>query len=332
MKVLFQVRPDFRKNPAGDTVQLLATAQALKNLGVQVYLSLDPNIRLDEYDLVHIFNATRITDSSLYFENAKKQQKPIALSPIYWNMQKFLEESGENSAALSQWEAHQPWRGQLLQDCDLLLPNGQMEMDMIQNDFNVTTPYQIIPNGFPEEYLGIDGSLFREQCPGLPEQFILSIARITSRKNQVWLADACHEMGLTLVLAGPINDPKYFEQVRAYPKVVYLGTLQGRLLASAYAAAKVHAVPSWFETPGLSSLEAGACGAVVLSTDQGSTTEYFKDMAIYVNPLEKNSLIPALEKALEFNPIPLTTHIRDHYSWSKIGQMTLTAYRTLVEK
>ncbi len=332
MKVLFQVRSDYRKNPAGDTVQLLATAQALKNLGVQVYLSLNPQVRLEEYDLVHIFNATRVSDASLYFENAKKQKKPIALSPIYWNMQMFLEKSGGGSAALSQWEAYQPWRGQLLQESDLLLPNGQMEMDILQNDFHITTPYQVIPNGFPEEYLGIDEAFFREQCPGLPEQFVLSIARIAPRKNQVWLAQACSELGLTLVLAGPINDQKYFEKVRSFPHVIYLGTLQGRLLASAYAAATIHAMPSWFETPGLSSLEAGACGAVVLSTDQGCTKEYFKDMGVYVNPFSEDSLIPALKQALKHSPEPLSKHIREHYSWTRIGEMTLAAYRTLVEK
>jgi glycosyltransferase involved in cell wall biosynthesis len=332
VKVLFQVRPDYRKNPAGDTVQLLATAQALKNIGVQVYLSLDPNIRLDEYDLVHIFNATRISESSMYFENAKKQQKPVVLSPIYWNKQDFFAQSEENSGALAQWEANQPWRGQLMKDCNLLLPNGQMEMEMIQKDFEVTTPYQVIPNGFPEEYLGIDGTFFREQCPSLPNLFVLSIARITSRKNQVWLAQACLELGLALLLAGPVNDSKYFEQVRSYPNVTYLGTLQGRLLASAYAAATIHALPSWFETPGLSSLEAGACGAVVLSTDQGCTQEYFEDMAVYANPFKKDSLIPALERALKFSPQPLMQHIRSKYSWSRIGEMTLSAYQALLEK
>lgn len=332
MKVLFQVRSDYRKSPAGDTVQLLATAQALKNLGVQVYLSLNPQIRLDEYDLVHIFNATRISDCSMFFENAKKQQKPIVVSPIYWNMESFYKKNGANSAALAHWEAYQPWRGQLLQDCNLLLPNGQMEMDMIQKDFQVNTPYRVIPNGFPEEYLGIDETTFREQCPTLPEQFVLSIARISPRKNQLWLARCCHELGLTLVLAGPINDPRYFEQVRSYSNVVYLGTLQGRLLASAYAAAKVHALPSWFETPGLSSLEAGACGAVVVSTDQGCPTEYFQDKALYANPFDEESLKPALEKALNFSPEPLTNHIQTHYPWSKIGEMTLLAYGSILEK
>ncbi|AHF06040.1 glycosyltransferase family 4 protein [Desulfitobacterium metallireducens] len=328
MKVLFQVRSDYRKNPAGDTVQLLGTAQALQKLGVEVFLSANPNIQLEEYDLVHIFNATRVSDASMYFENAKRQKKPVVLSPIYWNMQKFLEKDA-HSTALTQWEAHQPWRGQLLQDCDLLLPNGQLEMEMIQDDFQVTTPYQVIPNGFPEEYLGIDETLFREKCPNLPEHFVLSIARITSRKNQVLLARNCYELGLTLVLAGPINDRSYFEHVQSYPNVIYLGTLQGQLLASAYAAAKIHALPSWFETPGLSSLEAGACGATILTTDQGSTTEYFKDMAVYMNPFQEESLKLALEKALDFSPEPLSEHIRKNYSWSRVGELTLSAYQSL---
>jgi glycosyltransferase involved in cell wall biosynthesis len=131
-------------------------------------------------------------------------------------------------------------------------------------------------------------------------------------------------------LAGPINDRSYFEQVQTYPNVTYLGTLQGRLLASAYAAAKIHALPSWFETPGLSSLEAGACGAVILSTDQGSTMEYFEDMAVYMNPFHEESLKKALETALDFSPEPLMNHIRRNYTWSKIGELTLSAYQSVL--
>lgn len=330
MKVLFQVRSDYRKNPAGDTVQVLGTAQALQKLGVQVYLSVNPNVQLEEYDIVHIFNATRVSDASMYFENAKRQKKPVVLSPIYWNMQKFLEHQDTNSMALMQWEDHQPWRGQLLQDCDLLLPNGQLEMDMIREDFQVSTPYQVIPNGFPEEYLTIDETLFREKCPSLPDSFVLSIARISPRKNQLLLARSCFELGLTLVLAGPVNDHSYFEQVQSYPNVIYLGTLQGQLLASAYAAAKIHALPSWFETPGLSSLEAGACGATIISTNQGSTREYFEDMAVYMNPFQEESLKTALEEALNFSPEPLRNHIRENFTWSKVGKLTLSAYQSIL--
>ncbi len=331
MKILFQTRQDYRKNPAGDTIQLLATAQALKNLGVEVHLSLNPKVPLGDYDLVHIFNATRVVDAAMYLENARKQHKPVVVSPVYWNMQQYLEKGNKNSSSLTQWESHQPWRGQLLQDCDLLLPNGELEMEQIRHDFQVSTPYEVIPNGFPQEYLGIDESLFRQQYPEIPEKFVLSIARISSRKNQKWLAQACQELGLTLVLAGPINEPRYFEEVQAFPNVMYLGTISGKLLASAYAAASIHAMPSWFETPGLSSLEAGACGTAVLTTDQGCTKEYFRDMAIYVNPFVEEGLVPALEDALNINPEPLARHIQEHYPWSRIGKLTLKAYKQIVE-
>ncbi|MGE4272725.1 MAG: glycosyltransferase family 4 protein [Desulfitobacterium sp.] len=331
MKVLFQARQDYRKHPAGDTIQLLATAQALKNLGIQVFLSLNPRIQLDEYDLVHVFNATPVADVSMFFENAKKQKKPLVVSPIYWNMEHYLKRDNTHSLVFDQWESYQPWRGQLLRESNLLLPSSQLEMEQIQKDFQVVTPYTVIPNGFPTEYLGIDETYFREQCPGLPVEFVLSVARISSRKNQKWLAQCCQELGLTLVLAGPIDEPQYFEEVQAYPHVIYLGTLQGRLLASAFAAAKIHAMPSWFETTGLSSLEAGACGAMVLTTNQGWSKEYFQDMAIYVNPFEEASLTPALEKALTISPRPLTEHIHKHYSWARVGELTLTAYQHLLE-
>ena len=163
----------------------------------------------------------------------------------------------------------------------------------------------------------------------MPENFILSVARISPRKNQHWLARICQELGLPLVLIGPVNDRKYFELTHSYPNVTYLGTQQGELLASAYAAAQVHALPSWFETPGLSSLEAGACGTTVLSTSQGSTYEYFKDLAAYVEPLDDSSLRLGLEKALNLSPLPLTEHIREHYPWSKVAAITLAAYQTL---
>ncbi|MFZ3101133.1 MAG: glycosyltransferase [Desulfitobacteriaceae bacterium] len=329
MKVLLQIRPDFLKNPAGDTVQMLSTGQGLKNLGVEISISTDPNQLLSSFDLVHIFNITRIKESYLFFLNAQKQQKKTVLSPVYWNPSAFLQRDKATHNALATWNIAQPMRARLVRESQLLLPNGEREMDNLKQDFSKNAPYLVIPNGFPDSYPNLGPALFRQRFPNLPEDFILSVARISPRKNQHWLARVCQELGLPLILIGPVNDRKYFELTRSYPNVTYLGTQQGKLLASAYAAAKVHALPSWFETPGLSSLEAGACGTRVLSTNQGSTYEYFKDMAAYVQPLDDSSLRLGLEKALSLSPLPLTEHIQRHYPWSKVAAMTLAAYQTL---
>ncbi len=330
MKVLFQVRPDFMKNPAGDTVQMVSTGQELKKLGVEVHLSADPNLDLSPYDVVHIFNITRIKESYLYFLNARKQNKPVLVSPIYWPPDAYFKREGASSNAHAVWKHMQPMRARLVGECDLLLPNSQLEMDVLRKDFPKSVAYEVIPNGFPDSFIGATPQLFQEQFPDIPKVFVLCAARISPRKNQLWLAKACQDLELPLVLLGPVNDLTYYKSVTSYSNVTHLGTLQGALLASAYSAAKAHALPSWFETPGLSSLEASACGTVVISTDQGSPKEYFQDMALYVHPLNDRSLRTALEQAFNASPLPLMQHVHCHYSWSKVGKLTLETYQKVL--
>lgn len=330
MKVLFQARPDFLQNPAGDSVQIVSTWQTLKALDIEIHLSADPNIDLSPYDLVHIFNITRIKESYMYFLNAQKQGKKSVISPIYWPPNVYLQRKGANPNALAAWKHLQPMRARLLSQCDLLLPNSQIEMEVLQQDFLKLAPYQVIPNGFPDSFINATPQLFQEQFPDLPKDFVLCAARISPRKNQYWLAKLCHELGLQLILLGPVNDQTYYKRVLEFPNVTHIGTLQEELLASAYSAAKTHALPSWFETPGLSSLEAGACGTVVISTDQGSPKEYFQDMALYVHPMDDQSLLSALEKSYNASPIPLMEHIRNHYPWSRVAEITLEAYRKIL--
>ncbi|KUO76821.1 MAG: glycosyltransferase [Desulfosporosinus sp. BRH_c37] len=331
MKVLFQARPDFMKNPAGDTVQIVSTGQELKKLGVEVHLSADPNLDLSSYDLVHIFNITRIKESYMFFLNAQKQKKKIVLSPIYWPPNAYLKREGASSNALAVWKHMQPMRSRLVSECTLLLPNSQIEMDILRQDFPKSAAYKVISNGFPDSFIGATPQQFHAQFPDLPQEFVLCAARISPRKNQLWLAKTCQDLDLSLVLLGPVNDPNYYKSVMSYSNVTHIGTLQGALLASAYSAAKAHALPSWFETPGLSSLEASACGTVLISTDQGSPTEYFQDMALYVHPLDDLSLSNALKQSFDASPLPLMQHVHRHYSWSKVAQTTLEAYKTVIE-
>ena len=331
LRVLLQIRPDYKRNPAGDSVQIISTGWGLQKLGVEVAVSSDPNILLDGYDLVHIFNVTRIKETYMYFLNAQKQGKKTVVSPIYWNPRPFLQRTGGNPRDIASWQLAQPMRARVIKECDLLLPNGQSEAELLSRDFPATAPLQVIPNGFPDSFGQADPRMFRERYPDVPAEFVLCVARISARKNQLLLAQACRELGLPLVLIGPVNDRKYYEQIRA-PHVKYLGTLQGDLLASAYAAAKVHALASWFETPGLSSLEAAACGTTVMSTEVGSPREYFKDLAVYMNPADPDSVRSGLEKALTWPAFALTEHIRKHFTWSQVAAKTLTSYQDLLAK
>ena len=85
MNVLFFVRKNHKQVKGGDLIQIYKTAEALKNKGIKVSFSSDSNQDLSKYDLVHIFNSPRFEETKQFFESAKKQNKPIAFSTIYWS-------------------------------------------------------------------------------------------------------------------------------------------------------------------------------------------------------------------------------------------------------
>jgi len=99
-----------------------------------------------------------------------------------------------------------------------------------------------------------------------------------------------------------------------------------------YKAAKVHVLPSWFETTGLSSLEAGAMGCNIVVTRKGDTEEYFKDMAYYCEPDDVESIRNAVLQAYT-NPVNpyLQDYIFSHYTWKDTAEQTLQAYQLILE-
>src|SRR4051794_23002299 len=80
MRVLFQLDQSAYEIPGGHRRQLDKTLQALREEGVEAEYSPDDAARLDDFDIVHLFCLGRE-----FFENARRQRVPIALSPIYWS-------------------------------------------------------------------------------------------------------------------------------------------------------------------------------------------------------------------------------------------------------
>lgn len=54
-------------------------------------------------------------------------------------------------------------------------------------------------------------------------------------------------------------------------------------------------------------------------------------MALYVRPLDNSGLRRALEQSFAASPLPLMQHIHKHFTWSKVAEKTLAAYRTMIE-
>ncbi len=129
--------------------------------------------------------------------------------------------------------------------------------------------------------------------------YVLSIGRIEPHKNQWMLAQACFELGYELRLFGR------FDPGSEYCKgLTEIGewSCPGDMLDDAskeqqLAHARVHALPSFFENPGLVHGEAAAFGVPAVMGNRGCEPEYYGEEGIYCDPTSIDDIAAAIEEA-----------------------------------
>lgn len=334
MRVLLQNRTDLLTAVAGDTVQVEKTREALAAFGVDVELSGTEEPDLTDFDLVHLFNIMPVQETYRQFRNAKRQHKKVVLSPIYWDPGEYLQVTGQVRTFGLWWEQTMPLRREIMAGVELILPNSQSELKALRELFGKLPPAVIVPNAADLIFAVATPDHFVHHYQR--QNFLLSVGRICRHKNQLTLIQVAKSLGYPLVLIGPINDGAYYQECRraaAGMGVLFIDTLSQTELASAYAAARVHALVSWYDTPGLVSLEAALAGCRIVSTDRGSAYDYLGDMAYYCNPADPSDIKQAISTAWHSNPDPqLKQRILKQYSWEQAARATFRAYCQVLRK
>jgi len=333
MKVLAYIREDYKSNIGGDSIQLSKTVEYLKKKGIDIIISNNPYEDLRPYDLVHLFNTIRIGDTYRYYTRSKACKKKMVLTPIYWNYGMYLFKNLNNPKYIYRWNMDNAIRKEVIKNVDLILPSSKLELDMIEKDFKVKMPYKIVYNGVDTCFSEGDSIKFLDKYNVKDENFILSVGRICPHKNQLILSQICQSIDKPLVIIGSVNDMDYFNKCRiANPSLIHINELNHEELTSAYGAAKVHSLISWYETPGLVNLEAGIAGCNILTTPDGSTKEYFKD---YVEYSLWNDYDTALEKVVKLlnknKDDDFKNHIINNFLWEDIADSIIDAYKTLLD-
>jgi glycosyltransferase involved in cell wall biosynthesis len=362
MNILMQSRASLFRIPGGDTIQILKTKEYLEKRGVKVDVSLELAPDLSSYDLVHLFHFFRIHETFVQSLHAKKQNKKVVLSPIYvsrrmrdyfethadlgyikfinrflgeemrervkgvWHYLKDKERNDATNRLIT--SGYRKLQILALKNIDAYLPNSNAEMNMFMEDFPGTYCYHVIPNA-------IDKQLFSAVVEWnkyeIPQDCVLCAARIEPRKNQLSLLKALRGTGLKLVLIGDSmpNRQAYYRQVKQCESSdlkILDGVPQNELIYL-YAFAKVHALPSWFESPGLSSLEAAAMGCNIVASNQAIIKEYFKQYISYCEPGSVASIKDAVIESYHKDPDPqLRDYVLEQCSWEKTAELTLQAY------
>ena len=339
--------------PGGGETQLIRTARALEDLGVRARPWVAWRDRLDPqvFRCLHLFGLSR--EGLELARIARVRGVKLAVSPICWyeprSLWKLSPHPLAGFQAVTAWVWRRSgaarltrscWRTELLNLADIVLPNSQLEAEQLRLVFGVDSQRLVpVPNGIePRRFTQADPELFRRQVGW--ESYVLYAGRIEPRKNPLGLIRAlsrCEAKRLPLVILGSVvpGHENYANQVaraidqRGAERTRWLQgiTHDDPLLASAMAAARVVALPSWFETPGLAALEGAAAGAAVVVTPYGSTREIFGNWVRYARPEDREGLAREVTAAwLEGAPVGLAEWVTSRYAWSETARLTREAY------
>jgi glycosyltransferase involved in cell wall biosynthesis len=358
MKVAFISRASLYSDKGGDTIQLVNTAVQLRNLGIQVDIFLaDEKPDYLQYDLLHFFNIIRPDD---ILPHIARTEKPFVVSTIFVDYTEYEKKARQGlSAVLFKYlspdfieylkvlarflvngvkikSAYYLLHGQkrsirkITGMARMLLPNSKSEYDRLSHSYAIQKEYRIIPNG-------IDKTLFTPGTTDIlrDDRLILCVARIEGRKNQLNLIRAIVNTPYRLILIGAMatNQMDYYEQCKnsAGPNIEFINFLEQESLLDYYRKASVHVLPSWFETTGLSSLEAAAMGCNIVITRKGDAYEYFRDDAYYCDPESPDSIFKAVDQAARSSKSKyLSSRVREQFNWNIAAKKTMEAYHEIM--
>lgn len=178
-------------------------------------------------------------------------------------------------------------------------------------------PGTVIPHGN-------DLSQFYREPDIIPGFHLLYAGRITPDKGVHLSAEAAQQAGRPLHVAGPKQDPAYFDALPG--DVVYLGNLGTAALRREYnRAAAVLYMTQYDEPFGLTIVEAMACGCPVITTGKGGTGEtvlegetgYFcqtvAEVVAAVAALPRLSREACIARAAEYGIPPMARRYRQWY-------------------
>jgi glycosyltransferase involved in cell wall biosynthesis len=237
----------------------------------------------------------------------------------------------------------------ILKMADIVLVQTDREYEDIKEDFNCgEIKYAKVVNGVDADiFTNATDTKFKEYVKEKFNKDIGSIVvcagRIEPRKNQINLIKAFLELvnngelkHWNLIIFGEFNKKhvEYSYYIKQYLKndnILHLGQQPQNILASAFKCNGVFANPSWFETTGLSALEAAASGMVpVVSGDR--IKEYLLNDGVYCDPGDITSIKNAILKASKKGRLSTKTteELRAKYNWEETAKQTYEVYRSVL--
>jgi glycosyltransferase involved in cell wall biosynthesis len=355
LDVLFLNRNDAFANPGGDTRVMEQMKNVLESRGHRVTMCAGFPGDISRFDIVHAFNTTLSMFTDAFAARAINEGVPFVVTslqedfPRYLNkaimtfrlFEKYVDMGQPQNFFDKQFEIVKrqepgPFLTSplALSHAAAVLVSGNEEAAVIKRYFP-SARTKMGPFGFSFKNVTADPSLFENTYN--VKGFVLCVGRLEMRKNQLMLLKALENDSIPLVfVGGGVNyQPNYAQLCMSYKRrgpTLFLERLSEELLASAFAAASVHCLPSWYELPGLVTIEAAGYGCPVIQSSWGTIVDYCKDSLITCEPDDYQSIQAAVYNGLNakktFNNIEKIKKL----SWESSADYIIDAYMSAIEK
>ena len=242
---------------------------------------------------------------------------------------------------------------EIIKMSNLVLVQTEAEAKDIKKDFKIDDfKWKKIVNGVnldvflkPNKGLFLDEVIKSDKDFDYKSPILLSVGRIEPRKNGLNIIKAFESLqkknklkSWKLIFIGALskNHPEYSFRFKVKVKrnvdILYLGPRSQGFVASAMLQKGVFVLPSWFETTGLSSLEAAMSGMVPVVSGE-RTKEYLGENAEYCDPESIESIQNAILKASKRHGVSkdFRREIGTKYSWANSAIQTLEVYKKLIQ-
>jgi D-inositol-3-phosphate glycosyltransferase len=242
----------------------------------------------------------------------------------------------------------------LAKQCDRIIVPTQKDKEYLIQYYDAPCEnIRIVPCGVDlERFIPQDKTSARRQL-ALPidDPIILYVGRFAPIKGLDRLFESFsrikHASRAVLVMVGGDGErspmsrhlQKKAKALHIRNRLIFAGRVHQKTLPFYYSAADVLAMPSYYESFGLSALEALACGTPVVTASVGAMEEIVKDnLAGYVatdsDPQHFSSLIEAVlenQKQNALSPLKIRASVSE-FTWTRTASLLLDAYRSVSVK
>lgn len=257
----------------GDWVALQGYAAALQRAGVSVVQrpANEPG-DLAGFDYAHLWAACSPDWGLPAAREVMRQGRRLMVTPFWWSRAERQAHFGRPGQDLV--PGYMAAVGQTLALADVLFPVTMSEAVQCWALAPGAAVWPV-PMGFEVP----EGVTVRA-----PEDYVLCIGRREAHKNQAALAQVCQSLGYGLVLAhGQMSEAEKWDCLSR---------------------ARVHALPSFFENPGLAHGEALALGIPAVLGCHGCEPEFFGPGPFYCDPTSVDDITRAVRAAWETKRCP----------------------------